>query len=80
MFAMLVGKFGEPTVYFHDISFFGRKRNAPQFGRKRNAPQSGRSLPRMDEALKAGIGAAVCSVIILFIMFMVLHSLPVSIG
>jgi hypothetical protein len=69
MFAMLVGKLGEPTVYFHDISIFGRKRNAPQLRR-----------PRMDEAMKAGIGAAVCSVIILLIMFMVLHTLPVSIG
>ena len=71
MFAMLVGKFGEPAVYFQDISLFGRKRNAPQ---------SGPRGPRLDEATKAGIGAAVCSVIILLIMFMVLHALPVSIG
>jgi hypothetical protein len=71
MFAMLVGKFSEPTVYFHDFSLFGRKRDAPQLGRRG---------PRLDEAMKAGIGAAVCSVIILLIMFMVLHTLPVSIG
>jgi hypothetical protein len=69
MFAMLVGKFSEPTVYFHDFSLFGRK-----------APKLGRRGPRLDEAMKAGIGAAVCSVIILLIMFMVLHTLPVSIG
>jgi hypothetical protein len=71
MFAMLVAKLGEPTVLFPEMTFFKRERSVPQFGRRG---------PRMDEAMKAGIGAAVCSVIILAIMFVVLHALPVSIG
>ena len=71
MFAMLVAKLGEPTVLLPDMTFFKRQHNVPQFGRRG---------PRMDEAMKAGIGAAVCSVIILAIMFMVLHALPVRIG
>jgi hypothetical protein len=70
MFAMLVAKLGEPTVLFPEMTFFRRARSIPQAGRR----------PRMDEALKAGIGAAVCSVIILAIMLLVLHALPVSIG
>jgi hypothetical protein len=71
MFAMLVAKLGEPMVLLPEMTFFKRERNGPQFGRRG---------PRMDEAMKAGIGAAVCSVIILAIMFVVLHALPVSIG
>jgi hypothetical protein len=71
MFAMLVARLGEPTVLFPKMTLFKRERSVPQFGRRG---------PRMDEALKAGIGAAVCSVIILAIMFVVLHALPVSIG
>ena len=71
MFAMLVAKLGEPTILFPEMTFFRRARNVPQFGRRG---------PRMDEAMKAGLGAALCSVIILAIMFMVLHALPVSIG
>jgi hypothetical protein len=34
----------------------------------------------MDEALKAGIGATVCSVCILAIVLVALHGLPVGIG
>jgi hypothetical protein len=71
MFGMLVAKLGEPTDLFPQITFFKRDRRVPQVGRR---------APRMDEALKAGIGAALCSVIILVIMFVVLQSLPVSIG
>jgi hypothetical protein len=71
MLAMLVAKFGEPTAIFPDITFFKREGDPRQFGRRG---------PRLDEAMKAGIGAAVCSVIILAIMFMVLHALPVGIG
>jgi hypothetical protein len=34
----------------------------------------------MDEAMKAGIGATVCSVLILAIVLLAMHMLPVSIG
>ena len=34
----------------------------------------------MDEATKAGIGASVCSVFILAILFLAMHTLPFSIG
>jgi hypothetical protein len=34
----------------------------------------------MDEAMKAGIGATVCSVLILAIVLLAMHTLPVSIG
>jgi hypothetical protein len=34
----------------------------------------------MDEAMKAGIGASVCSVLILTIVFVAMHLLPLSIG
>jgi len=71
MLAMLLGNPGEPAALLPDMTIFKRQRSAPQLGRPR---------PRMDEAMKAGIGAALCSVIILVIMFMVLHALPVSIG
>ena len=71
MYGMLVAKLGEPTDLFPRSALFKRARRAPQFGRR---------APRMDEALKAGIGATLCSVVILAIMFVVLHALPVSIG
>ena len=34
----------------------------------------------MDEATKAGIGATICSVLILAIVFLAMHTLPFSIG
>jgi hypothetical protein len=34
----------------------------------------------MDEAMKAGIGAIVCSVLILTIVLLVMQTLPVNIG
>ncbi len=34
----------------------------------------------MDEAMKAGIGATACSVLILAIVLLAMHTLPVSIG
>ena len=34
----------------------------------------------MDEAMKAGIGATACSVLILALVLLVMHTLPVSIG
>jgi hypothetical protein len=71
MYGMLVAKLGEPKELFPQIALFKRPRHLPQFRR---------GVPRMDEALKAGIGATVCSVIILTIMFAVLQALPVSIG
>jgi hypothetical protein len=71
MYGMLVAKLSEPSELFPPIALFKRPPRAPQQGRR---------APRMDEALKAGIGATVCSVIILTIMFVVLQALPVSIG
>ena len=35
---------------------------------------------RMDEATKAGIGATLCSLVILAIVLLSMHMLPVSIG
>jgi hypothetical protein len=34
----------------------------------------------LDEATKAGIGAIVCSMLLLTILFLVMHTLPISIG
>ena len=34
----------------------------------------------LDEATKAGIGATVCSMLLLAILFLVMHTLPISIG
>lgn len=34
----------------------------------------------MDEAMKAGIGASACSVLILVIVLLAMYALPVSIG
>jgi hypothetical protein len=34
----------------------------------------------MDPAMKAGIGATACSVLILAFVFLVMHTQPVSIG
>ena len=34
----------------------------------------------MDEAMKAGVGAAVCSVLILAIVLLAMHTLPTSVG
>ena len=34
----------------------------------------------MDEAMKAGVGATVCSVLILAIVLLATHALPTSVG
>ena len=34
----------------------------------------------IDEAMKAGIGATACSVLILAIVLLAMHALPISIG
>ena len=34
----------------------------------------------MDEAIKAGIGATVCSVFILAVVLLAMHTLPTSVG
>jgi len=34
----------------------------------------------VDEALKAGIGATLCSLLILAIVLLALHALPISVG
>jgi hypothetical protein len=69
MLAWQAAKLGEQAV--SDLTFFERERAARQFGRRG---------PRLDEATKAGIGAAIGSLIILAFMLLVLHTLPVGIG
>jgi len=34
----------------------------------------------MDPAMKAGIGAIICSVLVVVLVLLVMHTLPVSIG
>jgi len=34
----------------------------------------------MDEAMKAGVGATVCSVLILAVVLLAMHALPTSVG
>jgi len=45
-----------------------------------NTALSRRRNSRMDTAMKAGIGATICSVLILTLVFLAMHTLPVSIG
>ncbi len=50
---------------------------------KANATNAALFRPRsssMDTAMKAGIGATICSVLILALVFLAMHTLPVSIG
>jgi hypothetical protein len=72
MFASQVAEYGEQAIAFSAIGFFKRPRAVRQFGR--------RGGPRLDEAMKAGIGATICSIIILAIMVLVLHAMPIGIG
>jgi len=69
MLAWQAAKLGEQVL--PDLTFFKQERAARQFGRRG---------PRLDEATKAGIGAAIGSVIIVAFMLLVLHALPVGIG
>ena len=71
MFAFQVADYGEQAIAFSAIGFFKRPRAVRQFGRRG---------PRLDEAMKAGIGATICSIIILAIMVLVLHAMPIGIG
>jgi hypothetical protein len=71
MFASQVAEYGEQAIAFSAIGFFKRPRAVRQFGRRG---------PRLDEAMKAGIGATICSIIILAIMVLVLHAMPIGIG
>jgi hypothetical protein len=45
-----------------------------------NAASFRRRNQSMDPAMKAGIGATICSVLILALVFLAMHTLPVSIG
>ena len=47
---------------------------------KANAALYRRRNSSMDPAMKAGIGATICSVLILTLVFLAMHTLPVSIG
>ena len=71
MFASQVAEYGEQAIAFSAIGFFKRPRAVRQFGRRG---------PRLDEAMKAGIGATICSIIILAVMVLVLHAMPIGIG
>ena len=71
MFASQVAEYGEQAIAFSAIGFFKRPRAVRQFGRRG---------PRLDEAMKAGIGATICSIVILAIMVLVLHAMPIGIG
>ena len=67
MLAWQAAKLGEQVL--PDLTFFKPERAA----RRRRGP-------RLDEATKAGIGAAIGSVIILAFMLLVLHGLTIGIG
>jgi hypothetical protein len=71
MFAFQVAGCGEQAIAFSALGFLRRPRAVRQFVRR---------IPRMDEAMKAGIGATICSVIILAIMMLVLQAMPIGIG
>ena len=78
MVAWEVAKLGGQAMAFPELSF-GKRAGSARRGR--SARLFGRRGPRhMDEALKAGIGATVCSVIILGLMLLVLQVFPLSIG
>jgi hypothetical protein len=77
MVAWEVAKLGGQAMTFPELSFGKRARSA----HGRDAQLFGHRGPRhIDEALKAGIGATVCSVIILGLMLLVLQIFPLSIG
>jgi hypothetical protein len=71
MLALQVAKLGQRAAAFPGPAFFERQHAARRFGRPG---------PRLAEATKAGLGAAVGSLIILAFMLLVLHTLPVGIG
>ena len=73
-----VAKLNGQAMAFPELTVFKRERGV-RLGR--DARLFGRRGPRhIDEALKAGIGATVCSVIILGLMLLVLQIFPLSIG
>jgi hypothetical protein len=47
---------------------------------KANATTARRGNHSMDRAMKAGIGATACSVLIVALVLLAMHVLPVSIG
>ena len=71
MFVFQVADYGRQATAFPEIGIFKRPRAVRQFGRRG---------PRLDEAMTAGIGATICSIIILAIMVLVLHAMPIGIG
>jgi hypothetical protein len=78
MVAWQVAKLGGQAMAFPQLTFPKRERGA-RVGRETRLFR--RRGPRhMDEALKAGIGATVCSVIIFGLMLLVLQVYPLSIG
>jgi len=78
MVAWQVAKLSGQAMAFPELTFRKRERGA-RLGRETRLFH--RRGPRhMDEALKAGIGATVCSVIIFGVMLLVLQIYPLSIG
>jgi hypothetical protein len=71
MFAFQIAACGEQAIAFPGAGLLKRLRAVRQFGRR---------SPRIDEAMKAGIGATICSIIILAVMMLVLHAMPIGIG
>jgi hypothetical protein len=71
MFAFQIADYGQQAIAFPGAGLLKRARAVRQFGRRG---------PRLDEAMKAGIGATVCSIIILAVMMLVLHTMPIGIG
>jgi hypothetical protein len=52
----------------------------PSKANARTATSSRRGNYNMDRAMKAGIGATACSVLIVALVLLAMHALPVSIG
>jgi len=52
----------------------------PEKSHVTSPPSFHRRSHGMDEAMKAGVGATVCSVLILAIVLLAMHALPTSVG
>ena len=62
------------------MRWFDRMKLLPEKSHTASFAWSQRRNRGLDEATKAGIGATVCSMLLLVILFLVLHTLPISIG
>jgi len=71
MLACQAAKLDQRAIALPRPAFTERRRLARHFGRRG---------PRLDEATKAGIGAAIGSLVILAFVLLVLQAMPVGIG